>query len=1016
MSDSRIVRAIIFLITILASLRLSAQLQDISLRHYSTVDGLSDNNVRCILIDSRGFIWLGTDDGLNRFDGTEFITIRRHSGTKFSLSGNVITDIKEDRDSTLWISTRDGGICQLNTKTGHVFHPSLITPGGAEQTHVHCIYLGTNDEIYVGTDKGIYLSHDKRNFHLVKGCQMESCYDLEIHQQKVMAAINIRSLSCIVNDSLFPIAYKKPPAAPYPAHSLSDLYIDGSNTLWAAAWDNHLHKYNSNTEQFTHINILNSPEISYSDDEIVSITEPESGILWLAMKSFEIVAYNTKTEETQTINFSQRETSRLNGRRINFLFTDKQHRIWIGTDNGLHLRDPLSSRFDILSTGDESTVTDFAASDDNFYVTSTGGLFQFDEQENALRKISGNDPVRCYSILPVGENLLIGTNTSLQSFNTTNSNFSLWTEEKNTYFDVNNIASSQYANISTVNIGGKRLLMANPYGHGLVLGEFDKHRWVLFNVQTQDGLENLIRNIHQDKQGRIWILGSNYGLIRLDSFYLLEPKNVITFDTLFQIPNETFVARGKSFSNGLLSKEITAIVENADGSFWISTQGGGLYSLAKDVESSTFLPIASPWQSMQNMIADNNNNLWIIASGGLLQYEIKTNTWRRYDQRDGIPAAGLSKAMFMNNQNKIYLGGNGFVLSFDPNNLTTENEVPTPRLTHLSVMDQVMDTLLTRGTFTLDHDKNFLTFAFTGLCFSDPLSVIFEYRLDGLDEKWRNNGNDNKVSYSNLAPGEYTFRVRAGSRKGSTTAEEASITFTILKPFYWRWWFLSFVAIAISLVVWAIISYRKKQKEKIALVRNKIARDLHDDIGSALGSISFFSETAMRTLNDHNETSTQKVLEKIGSTSREMIENMHDIVWAVSTHNDGMQQMIDRMKSYAADMVSSDNIMLHFIADKEIVSLKLSMAERKNIFLVFKEAIYNSCKYSECRNIHVRLSKSQSDKLHLTITDDGIGFDTEQKKGMGNGLRNMRIRMEEIGAKIIIQSTPSKGTQVEIRL
>jgi signal transduction histidine kinase len=431
---------------------------------------------------------------------------------------------------------------------------------------------------------------------------------------------------------------------------------------------------------------------------------------------------------------------------------------------------------------------------------------------------------------------------------------------------------------------------------------------------------------------------------------------------------------------------------------------------------NNFESIPSPLQSMQNMIAGRNGDLWIVASGGLLNYEVERKTWRRFDNRDGIPKSGLSNAMYWSGKNRLLLGGNGFILSCDPNALSMSTEKPKPRLTHVAIMDEVMDSLLAHEKFTLAHDKNFISFAFTGLCFSDPKAVVYEYRLDGLDEDWRLNGNDNKVSYSDLSPGDYNFRVRIKSLKGEHSLEEAHIAFVIQAPFYLRWWFLAIVAGLAGVVIWLIQKAIRLQRSRINNVRNKIARDLHDDIGSALGSISFFSETAKRTLNSRNAEGTQNILDKIGTTSREMIENMHDIVWAVGSNNDGMQQMIERMKTYAADMVAMNDVQLHFEVDKEMVGLRLSMTERKNIFLVFKEAVYNSHKYAACQNIRVQMKRPKNDRLYLTVFDDGIGFDVTKKLESGNGLGNMKNRMAEIGARMVIQSEAEQGTRLEIWL
>jgi ligand-binding sensor domain-containing protein len=1012
-SDSRTLRYIYFVIFLWVSQFMCAQSGELTLRRFSTSDGLSDNNVRCMLVDSKGFVWLGTDDGLNRFDGLEFVTIRRHGGTSFSLSGNIVTDVKEDADGTLWIGTRDGGVCQLNTKTGEVFHPKLISSNGAEQRYVNCVFLDGPETLYVATDKGVFVSHDRRNFKPIAPANSYSCYDIARYNNQIIAAVNMFSLGAIVGDSLTYLNYHPSYRVPYPAHSLNDLFVDGANTLWAGAWDNQLHKFDVSSNSFEHIQILHEEEISYTDDEVVSIHETSLGVLWLGMKSSRVLAYNILSGETYPIQFSSRESGKLNGHRIHFIFTDDEQRTWIGTDNGLHLYHVTSSNFMVYPLPEAASVTSFTELGERIYATSTSGLYAI--EDGRVIKVS-DQPTQAYSSMANGEMLLIGTNKAIKQFDPKGGTLDYWTEQQNIVFDVNEILSSRYSSLRKITHSGKNYLMAIPFGHGVVLSDLNSKRWALCDVRTQLGIENLIRNFYQDRQGRLWILGSNYGLTEANSFYYLEQNNPVELDDMLGWDNLSYNINGNCYSKGLLSKELTALVEREDGRFWITTQGAGLYSYDPNNAEAGFISIPSPLQSMQNMVADEKGNLWIVASGGLLQYDVHYNTWRRFDHSDGLPISGLSYAMYVDKNKRFYLGGNESIVSFDPNQVITGAEQPKTRLTHITVMDQPVDTLLAMESFELDHDKNFISFSFTGLCFSDPKAVIYDYRLEGVDEQWRSNGNDNKVSYSNLSPGEYVFRVRARNLNGTDSKEEASIRFVVLRPFYLQWWFLLSVCLVFLIGTFLIVRYIQNQNQKIATVRTKIARDLHDDIGSALGSISFFSETAIRTIHEQDQTNTKSILEKIGHTSREMIGNMHDIVWAVNSHNDGVQNMIDRMKTYAADMVASSDVQLYFEGHGDWSNSKISMTERKNIFLVFKEAIYNSHKYSGCKAIHIRLDKPVNSRMHFIIEDDGNGFDLEQKLTTGNGLRNIRVRLDEIGARHSLQTAEGKGTRLEIWL
>jgi signal transduction histidine kinase len=238
----------------------------------------------------------------------------------------------------------------------------------------------------------------------------------------------------------------------------------------------------------------------------------------------------------------------------------------------------------------------------------------------------------------------------------------------------------------------------------------------------------------------------------------------------------------------------------------------------------------------------------------------------------------------------------------------------------------------------------------------------------------------------------------------------ALANFTIATPFYATWWFFTLCALFIASLAYAFYRYRINQIIAMQKVRNKIARDLHDDIGSTLGSISFFSEAAKQLVESSNTAGAEKMLVKIGDTSREMIENMSDIVWSVNPQNDTVKHLTERMRVFAGDLVASSEIQLHFNCDKKVDEMKLSMEQRKNIFLIFKETIYNSVKYAACKNITVDIVRNDGG-LEMKIADEGKGFDVNNYTSKnGNGLKNMKHRAEEVGAVYTIQSSPEKGT------
>jgi signal transduction histidine kinase len=228
--------------------------------------------------------------------------------------------------------------------------------------------------------------------------------------------------------------------------------------------------------------------------------------------------------------------------------------------------------------------------------------------------------------------------------------------------------------------------------------------------------------------------------------------------------------------------------------------------------------------------------------------------------------------------------------------------------------------------------------------------------------------------------------------------------------FYKRWWFIPLCALILLGLAYAIFRYRMFQLMKVEKMRQSISSDLHDEVGASLSSISIFSEMARQSLN--SEIKAGQYLQRIGERSRESIEKMGDIVWSINPENDNLQQMLVRMKNYVNEVFESSNTLVHWEQTKNLSSLKLSMDERKNLYLLFKETITNAAKYAEAKNIYVELS-SQNKKVFLKITDDGKGFSFESVKP-GNGIKNMKHRARLLNGHINIESSPGNGTSVQL--
>jgi signal transduction histidine kinase len=262
-----------------------------------------------------------------------------------------------------------------------------------------------------------------------------------------------------------------------------------------------------------------------------------------------------------------------------------------------------------------------------------------------------------------------------------------------------------------------------------------------------------------------------------------------------------------------------------------------------------------------------------------------------------------------------------------------------------------------------------------------------------------------------LAPGHYRFLVRAINSDGTTSTIPASVTFTILPPLWQRWWFVLLAALAVSALVYAIFRYRVAQILEVANIRTRIAADLHDDIGSNLTRIAILSEVAHRQIGGDDPPGSP--LASIANISRESVASMGDIVWAISPKRDSFLDLVQRMRRTATEMLGSRGLNYEFRAAEVDRDFKVGPNLRRDVFLLFKEALNNLVRHAQCEHVSISFELAGS-VLVLTVWDDGRGFDPAATSE-GQGLVSMRRRAESLGGELSINSVAGRGTELVLR-
>ena len=325
-----------------------------------------------------------------------------------------------------------------------------------------------------------------------------------------------------------------------------------------------------------------------------------------------------------------------------------------------------------------------------------------------------------------------------------------------------------------------------------------------------------------------------------------------------------------------------------------------------------------------------------------------------------------------------------------------------------------MDSLLHLDKIRFSYSDNSFRVEFAVLSFLQHDKFTYEYKLEGSKEDWITLKSPLPVNYNLLPHGNYRFLVRARNSEGLYSKNTTALSIYIAPPFWRTIWFYILVGLVVAAILFYLHKLRLQRLLHVERVRSRLARDLHDDMGSTLSTINILSNIALKQ-SPLEEKTSKEYMSTINNSTTQMMESMDDIVWSINPVNDSLVKVLARMKEVAGSVLEPNNIDYQFHTDNAVKELNFSMEWRRDIFLVFKEALNNIVKYSKARNVSVTLKKTGK-SFQLSVEDDGIGFDMNARVSAirGNGLKNMKKRAETINGQLEVESEQGKGTRVNL--
>ncbi len=506
--------------------------------------------------------------------------------------------------------------------------------------------------------------------------------------------------------------------------------------------------------------------------------------------------------------------------------------------------------------------------------------------------------------------------------------------------------------------------------------------------------------IEEDGKGRIWI-GNRQG------FCTFDPQTETFSD---EIPR-------KMYHTGLLPGYTYSIVKDTAGTMWMAIEGQGLVSAKENPDGTFGFRVFQTDDGLKDLMVrhmakDHEGNLWLM-NNGLLYFNPYNESFMLTDDRNGL-LENLS------GDDRISFDGHGNVFCGNQVGLNWMQEAK--EMSESSISNLIVEKVMVNGNpinwcyesavkpikLSGFRNENNIIFNYTAICFDRYDQVRYRYKLEGLEDAWSQPTKLLEARYTNLRPGRYRFVVDV-AYKGNWLGWNKHVDFKITRPFWQTGWFLAALgALAVS-VVYLVCLNRKRLLEKQNRIRQKIASDLHDDVGSTLSSISIMSDILQYQTD--SDSPVGNMIKEIGSNAHNMLESMDDIIWSVNPSNDKFENLILRIKEYSIPLFESKDIGFSFTVPEALQRLSLPMDVRKSLFLIAKEAINNLAKYSEASQADVVFTLTDT-TVEMKISDNGKGFDIEKINTSRNGLKNMQNRAKEIHAELYIDSKVNVGTQV----
>jgi len=974
-----------------------------TLRVWHMVDGLPSDSVMAIVQTRDGFLWIGTTAGLVRFDGVKF------SGLKLveSATNNPVgvTALCEDSEGGLWVGTLHDGLFQLTHGRIRHFGP----PQGLLDDGVTSLAADKQGMVWIGTKSGLNLwtGGDLKSL-----TRRDGLPDLFVSGVNVARSgtvwITTRTGMCrYVDGQIVPYEFQTDSQGRSPEYL--GVYEDRRGNFWAFG-----DTYLINLAEGKRFNYFRSSEPA--SIRIWSLAEGRDGRLWIGTSGRGLFCFEGNSFQPVILGENRWSYD------VRSICEDHEGNLWLGT--------------------------------------SGGGLVQLRPQTMQVVQAGQGLPMGLPTALALGANGKIFASLRREG---------LFTGAAGSFDRVGGQGLAYQNFITGATVAEDGTVWAATLGDGLY-GLRDGQE---IHVTTANGLANAdVLAVTVDRQGAVWAATG------AGTLHCYEGHDRVWFDTRMAMAGTVVTVLIPSAKGGLwlgtrdgqVWREengnftlvqtplnwghypVLALQEDGPDLLWIGTSGGGLAGLIKGAMVHWNSSNGLPSDLVAGVAEDSGKNLWLVTGAGIYRvnhHDLQNSLMHAEDPLpcklmslarttpESVSVAGGQRALCSAN-GELWLATPDGVLNVDTHQSDNAPSTFPVYIVSVAANGQPPVSLLP-GTlwspennappppFVPPEDVGSLEMQFTALSFVAPEDIQFRHKLEGSDPDWVSDGNARSVRYGRLPSGAYRFRVAARNAGGGWQEAEQTFAFVVPTPLWLQPWALGLyglAAVALVTGIVRIVSHRRlritlarlEQQQSLERERMRIARDMHDEMGSKLTKISFLSEHAQ--VDARADGPLAEKIESIAQTSRELLKTMDEIVWVVNPRNDTLENLTNYLSHYAVEYFQNTSLECELSLPRETPHFPLSSEMRHNLFLAFEEALNNVLKHSGATLVKVEMAVTGLE-FNLNITDNGKGFNAAvQPTGArgGNGLKNMHQRLELLGGEFRVASQPGTGTTVTLRI